>query len=82
MTRVRADYRHGAPIALKYVKRGTCLLWRFLIESSIQCGIYTFIGYHLLVRHAVVLTLAPFALMGVVRWFGTNHVPVSLKHNI
>ena len=49
-------------------------LWRLLIECGVQYGIYTFTGYHLLVRHAVVLTLAPFALMGLVRWSGTNFV--------
>lgn len=38
-----ADYRHGAPIALKYVKR----------------------GYHLLIRHALTLTLLPLAGMGL-----------------
>lgn len=49
-------------------------------ERSIQCydGIYvSFLtygfqfyraGYHLLVRHALVLTLAPFAAMGFVRF--------------
>eukprot|EP00889_Picochlorum_renovo_P008382 jgi/Picre1/35412/NNA_002874.t1 len=45
------DYRHGAPIALKYVKR----------------------GYHLLVRHALVLTLAPFAAMGFLELTSMYH---------